>query len=204
MPGGGTSADLKSVAEKGAGSKKTDLVVDEGGQGQVVEEVGKVLPDVGVAVLAQALVVKAVHLGDLSRFVVPAEDRDPVAVPHLERDEERDGLDRVVPSVDIVAHEQVVGVGRVATDPEEFRQVVLLSQRGKGSAVLVRSPLGSGGRTDELTVNVTADSHGASDRLNVRLFDQDFSCLRREESLVSGWSTSSRWPVVDGPCHTAA
>jgi diadenosine tetraphosphatase ApaH/serine/threonine PP2A family protein phosphatase len=37
VPGGGTSADLKSVAEKGAGSKKTDLVVDEGGQGQVVD-----------------------------------------------------------------------------------------------------------------------------------------------------------------------
>jgi hypothetical protein len=29
-----------------------DLVVDEGGEGEVVEEVGEVLPHVGVAVLA--------------------------------------------------------------------------------------------------------------------------------------------------------
>lgn len=31
----------------------------------------------------------------------------------------------LVPSVDVVSHEQVVGVGRVSTDPEELRQVVL-------------------------------------------------------------------------------
>lgn len=43
-----------------------DLVVDEGGEGEVVEEVGKILPDIGVAVLAQALVVEAVDLGDLT------------------------------------------------------------------------------------------------------------------------------------------
>jgi hypothetical protein len=43
----------------------------------------------------------------------------------LERDEERDGFDRVVAAVDIVTHEKVVCVRRVPTDPEQFRQVVL-------------------------------------------------------------------------------
>ena len=105
---------------------RTDLVVDERGQGEVVEQVGEELPDVGVAVLAQALVVEAVHLRDLPTLVVPAQDRHAVAVAHLERDEERDCLDRVVPSVDVVAHEEVVRVGRVAADSEELREVVLL------------------------------------------------------------------------------
>ena len=37
---------------------------------------------------------------------------------YLKRDEERNCLDRVVPSVDVVAHEKVVGVRTPATDPE--------------------------------------------------------------------------------------
>lgn len=49
-----------------------DLVVDEGSEGKEVEEVGEVLPHVRVAVLAQALVVEAVDLGDLAGLVVTA------------------------------------------------------------------------------------------------------------------------------------
>ena len=57
-----------------------DLAVDKGGQGKVVEEVGEVpvgrcqrlslgyiwldsLPNIGIAILSQALVIEAVHLG---------------------------------------------------------------------------------------------------------------------------------------------
>ena len=61
-----------------------DLPIDEGRQGQVVKEVGKVLPDVGVAVLAEALVVEAVDLGDLAGFVVAAEDGDALTEANLQ------------------------------------------------------------------------------------------------------------------------
>lgn len=80
-----------------------DLVVDEGGEGEVVEQVGKVLPDVGVAILAEALVIKAVHLGDLARLVISAEDGDALGVSDLECDEQGNGLDGVVATVDVVA-----------------------------------------------------------------------------------------------------
>ncbi len=43
-------------------TSKSYLSIDEGGQMKVVEQVGEVLPDVGVAVLAQALVVEPVDL----------------------------------------------------------------------------------------------------------------------------------------------
>ena len=98
----------------------TYLIFDEGGEGEVVEEVGEVSPYVCVAVLAEAFVVETIHLRDLPRFVVSAEDGYSIAVSELECDEEGYGLDRVVPPVDIVAHEEVVGVGRIAADPEEF------------------------------------------------------------------------------------
>lgn len=80
-----------------------DLVVDESGEGEVVEEVGEVLPHVGVAVLAEALVVEAVYLGDLARLVVPAEDGDALGVTNLEGDQKGHGLDGVVASVNVVA-----------------------------------------------------------------------------------------------------
>ncbi len=91
-----------------------DLVVDEGGEGEVVEEIGEVFPDVGVAVLAQALVVEAVHLRDLARFVVAPQDRDALRIADFERDEEGDGLDGVVASVDVVALRTVsLGIERI-------------------------------------------------------------------------------------------
>ena len=43
-----------------------DLVVDQGGEGKIVEQVGEVLPDVGIAVFTKALVVEAVYLSDLA------------------------------------------------------------------------------------------------------------------------------------------
>lgn len=83
--------------------KTEDLVVDQGSEGEVVEEVGKVLPHVGVAVFSEALVVEAVDLGDLTGLVVSSEDGDSLRVSDLEGDEEGDGLDGVVTSVDVVA-----------------------------------------------------------------------------------------------------
>ena len=39
---------------------------------------------------------------------------------HLERDEEARRLDTVVPSINVVAHEKVVGVRHVAADAEQL------------------------------------------------------------------------------------
>jgi len=54
-----------------------DLVGDDGGHGKVVEGVGEVLPHVGVAVLAQALVVEAVDLRGAKGGGVSARLEDP-------------------------------------------------------------------------------------------------------------------------------
>jgi hypothetical protein len=150
------------------------LVVDKGSEGEVVEEVGEKLPDVGVAVLSQAFVVEAIHLSYLARLMVPSEDGYTLAISDLarrakreisgladtlnhgatktsdlERDEEGDGLDRVVPAVDIVAHEEVVGVRRVSTDPEQLGQVVLEGE--KGARTVTTRSLGRGQKTHSQT-----------------------------------------------------
>jgi hypothetical protein len=90
-------------ARRQAAVQAEDLVVDEGCEGEVVEEVGEVLPDVGVAVFPQALVVETVNLRDLTRLVVAAEDGDARGVADLQGDEQSDRLDRVVSTIDIIA-----------------------------------------------------------------------------------------------------
>ena len=89
-------------AGREAAVEAEDLVVDQRGEGEVVEEVGEVFPHVGVAVLAQALVVEAVDLRDLAGLVVATEDGDALRVSDFESDEERDRLDRVVASINVV------------------------------------------------------------------------------------------------------
>jgi len=79
------------------------LVVDQGRERQVVEQVGKVLPHIGVAVLAKTLVVEPVHLRDLARLVVAAEDGDALRVADLEGHKQGHRLDRVVSSVHVIA-----------------------------------------------------------------------------------------------------
>jgi len=77
--------------------------VNDGRQRTPVEQLGTVLPRVGVSVLALALVVEAIDLRDLPRLVVAAQQRDPVRVPCLEKQQQRHRLHTIVPAVDKVA-----------------------------------------------------------------------------------------------------
>lgn len=43
-----------------------DLIIDEGSKREVVEEIGEVLPDVGIAIFAKTFVIETIYLGDLA------------------------------------------------------------------------------------------------------------------------------------------
>ena len=49
-----------------------DLVFDEGGEGEEIEKISEVFPDIGIAIFAQAFIVETVDLSDLTGFVVAA------------------------------------------------------------------------------------------------------------------------------------
>jgi hypothetical protein len=125
--------------------KTENLVIDQGSEGEVVKEVGEILPDISVSVFAKTFVVETVDLGDLTGLVVSSEDGDSLRVSDLEGDEKSDGLNRVVTSVNIITHEKVVGIGVGSTNLEELHQVV------------------------ELAVDITTDGDGAFHWLHVRL-----------------------------------
>jgi hypothetical protein len=95
---------VKSIDARGETSVEAEyLVVDKGSEGEVIEEVGEVLPYAGVAVLSETLIVKAVDLGNLAGFVVASEDGDALRVSDFESNEECDGLDGVVSTINIIA-----------------------------------------------------------------------------------------------------
>ena len=131
----------------------THLLLNQGCQRKVVEQVGEGLPDVGIAILSQALVVEPIHLSDLARFVVSTKNGDAVLIAHFESDKEGHSLDGIVSTIDVVAHKEIVGIRRVAADAEQLHQVV------------------------KLAVDITANGNRAADRLHVGFFHQDLASL---------------------------
>lgn len=126
-----------------------DSVVDDGGEGDVIEDVGAVLPHVDASVFPQALVVKAVHLRDLPALVIAPYEEDPIGVSDFECQEQEERLHAVKPSVDKISQEQVVCPRTIPSHIEQFLQVI------------------------ELPVYVAADCHGRLDALDIRLLNKD-------------------------------
>ena len=124
----------------------TYLFFNQGSQGKVIKEIGKVFPNIHVSVFHQAFVVEAVDLCDLPRFVIATKNGDAMSKPYFERHEKRDRLDRVVSSVDVVSHEEIICIWRVSSDAEQLHQVM------------------------KLTVNITTDGDRTFDRLYIGFF----------------------------------
>ncbi len=122
------SPDLLHALEVGAEATVhgEDLLVDDGGNGEAVEAVGERLPQLDV-VAALALVVEAVDAVDRGALVVATEDEEVLGVLDLVREEEADGLERLLATVNVVAKEEVVGFWGEAAILEQAEQVVILA-----------------------------------------------------------------------------
>jgi hypothetical protein len=126
-------------------------IFHHGREGKVIKQIGKELPHVGRSVFAHAFVVKSVDLGNLTTLVIAAEHEYAIGVADLETDQERDGFDTVIASIDVIAHEQVIGIRSRSTDAKEFHEIVPLS------------------------VNVAADGNGGGDGLDVGFLQEPFA-----------------------------
>mmetsp|Transcript_10748 Transcript_10748/g.29644 ORF Transcript_10748/g.29644 Transcript_10748/m.29644 type:complete len:324 (-) Transcript_10748:259-1230(-) len=122
--------------------------------GQVIKQVGKEFPNVGVAVFANALVVKAVDLRDLSTFVIAANQKDAVGVPYFVTDQHGDGFDAVITAIDIVPQKEVIGIGNFPANGKDFHQIVPLS------------------------MNISHNGHGCRHGLDIGFAEQHFAGQR--------------------------
>lgn len=169
--------------------RQPHLVIHQRGEGQIVKQICEVLPNVGISIFPEALVVEAIHLRNLSALVVSSENCDSFTKPYLQRksikkqriisgenhpfpsstsfsqlwsaffffylkrNQESNCLHRIVTSVNIVSHEEVVGVWRLAPDLKQLHQVM------------------------ELTVDISTHRHWTSHLLHIGLLCQDLLCL---------------------------
>jgi hypothetical protein len=103
-----------------------NLLVNDGSDGKAVEAVGKSLPQLNV-IATLALVVESIDTVDGGALVVTSEDEEVFGVLDLVGEEQADGLEGLLTSVDIVTEEEVVGLGGEATVLEESEEIVVLS-----------------------------------------------------------------------------
>jgi len=78
------------------------LVVDKGSKGEVVEEIGEILPYICVAIFAETLIVEPIDLCDLAGLVVATEDGDALRISNFEGYKESDSLNGIVTSINII------------------------------------------------------------------------------------------------------
>lgn len=79
------------------------LAVNNGGQTEIVKDIAAVPPHIGTAKLADALVVKAINLGNLPTFMIAPNQSHPIGVAHLEGQQQQKGFDTVESAVHKIA-----------------------------------------------------------------------------------------------------
>ena len=103
-----------------------NLLVNNGGNRKAVEAVGKGLPEFNV-VATLALVVEAIDTVDGGAFVVTAQDEEVFRILDLVCEQEANGLERLLATVDIIAEEEVVSLGRETAVLEEAEKIIILT-----------------------------------------------------------------------------
>ena len=99
--------------------------------------------------------------------MVASEESDAIGVLELQAEQELEGLDRVVPAIDKIAHENVSSVRDLTSFLKKFEQVM------------------------ELAMDVAANCHWGAHRLHIAFLDQDLLYLFTQDAQVSLWENST-------------
>jgi hypothetical protein len=102
-----------------------DLLINHRRAGKAVEAIRKCLPKLD-AKSTLAFIVKPVNAVDGCTLVITAEDEKVLRVFDLIRQQEANGLERLLATVDVIAQEDVVGLGGEAAILEQSEQIVVL------------------------------------------------------------------------------
>ena len=87
-------------------------------------------------------------------------DGDTFGISHFQTDKEGHRFDRIIPSINIITQEEIVRVGDITTDGEEFDQVM------------------------ELAMNITTDGDRCSDWLGITFIHENICCFFCDELYI--------------------
>lgn len=105
---------------------REDLLIDDGGNRQAVETIGKSLPKLDV-ITTLALVVETVDTVNGRTFVVSSENKEVFWIFDFIGQKQADGFKRLFTSVNVVAKEKVVGFWGESSVLKQSEKVVILS-----------------------------------------------------------------------------
>jgi len=97
-----------------------NFIIDDCCKGQVVKNGGAVAPHVGRPILAKALIVEAINLGDLSALVVSPDKSDSFRISDLQGQQQQESFYTVISSVNKISHEKIIGVRALTTHLEKL------------------------------------------------------------------------------------
>ena len=103
-----------------------NLLVDDGSDGKAVEAIGESLPKFDV-VPSLALIIEAVDSVDRCALVVASEQEEVLRVLDLVGEEEANGLERLLSSVNVISKEEIVGLRGETAILEESQEVIILA-----------------------------------------------------------------------------
>ena len=103
--------------------KTEDRSINDGRKRKTLKDFCEPFPDSVSVVLFLTLIVEAVKFVDFSVFMISSEDGDSVFVFYFEKKNVEKCLDRVESSIDIVSHEEIVGILHRRMDTGSFPQI---------------------------------------------------------------------------------
>ena len=107
--------------------KAENTVLNHSCKGKVIKESGEVLPHICVSIFSQALIIETIHLGNLLAFVVSTKDGNTIWVTNFEANKESHSLNGVVTTINVVSHEEVVGIRVLPSHFEKLLEIVELT-----------------------------------------------------------------------------
>ena len=89
-------------------------------EGEVIKEVRKELPNIGRTILTNTFIVKTIHLANVGAFVISSQNCKPVSKSALQYNQQGHSFNRIVTSVHIVPHKQVICVRQFASNAKQL------------------------------------------------------------------------------------
>ena len=127
------------------------LLVYYGCQGQVIEDVSTVSPNIQRTIFSQALVVESINLSYLSAFVVASDESNEVGVSNFVGQKKEKGFNTVESSIYEISKKEVANSGYISSIFEELKKIV------------------------ELPMDVSADGDRGVDSLNIAFLNKNLS-----------------------------